>query len=139
MRLELAQAKPTALTINGCRDFIHKWSYTTTTSSVPKSTTRMLHRSSRALKAKPTISQIQLIIVSVLLLVVSITDRSCVVVGQSSYDYGYDDEDNAGGGYSPRPPPVVDNLYHDYAARQEAKVGIDSGVAVGGYVVCRYV
>ena len=56
------------------------------------------------------------------------------VDAQSSYnnDYGYDD-DQDDSGYAPKPPPVVDNLYYDYAARQEAKVGLSDGsTGIGG-------
>lgn len=67
------------------------------------------------------------------------------VDAQSSYnnnDYGYDDDqdDSGSGGYAPKPPPVVDNLYYDYAARQEAKVGLaDGGTGMGGGGGNRYV
>lgn len=58
---------------------------------------------------------------------------------QPSYDdgnYGYDDP-NDESGYAPRPPPVVDSLYHDYAARQESKGG--DGIGLGGGYVARSV
>jgi hypothetical protein len=75
---------------------------------------------------------------SVLLLFIVILFPSSVSA-QPSYDdgiYGYDDP-NDEGGYTPRPPPVVDNLYHDYAARQEAKVGGGEGIGLGGGYVVR--
>ena len=68
-----------------------------------------------------------------------------IVEAQSSYnnDYGYNNDDdlpmddninNSGGGYAPQPPSgAVDNLYYDYAARQEAKEGLlDGTTGLGG-------
>jgi hypothetical protein len=56
-----------------------------------------------------------------------------------SYDdhnnnYGYDDPNDESESYQPRPPTTMpDNLYHDYAARQEAKVGGGGdGIALAG-------
>ena len=75
---------------------------------------------------------------TLLLLVLLTIVSDCRVDAQSSYnnnDYGYDDDqdDSNNSGYAPKPPPVVDNLYYDYAARQEAKVGLsDTGTNLGG-------
>ena len=80
----------------------------------------------------------------VLLLLFTIASDSMMmrVQAQSSYnnnnDYGYDDDPDdspivGASGYAPQPPPVaVDNLYYDYAARQDAKEGLYDGAAAAG-------
>jgi hypothetical protein len=138
MRLEPMQKQPSKFRMKAIPHLVQSWSGATTCTSLLQSKASNGHKTVRPLmlRTKETTPRQLLLILSVLLLVVSSTNRPCVVFGQSSYDYGYDDDENSGsGGYVPKPPPVVDNLYHDYAARQEAKVGMDGGIAVGGYVM----
>lgn len=111
-------------------------------SDVPKRTTTVTKSRSYGARychaigeAKASVAINRRMTLTLLLLLFTIVS-DCRVDAQSSYnnnDYGYDDEqEDSNSGYAPKPPPVVDNLYYDYAARQEAKVGLsDAGTNLG--------